>query len=127
MDFTPVLTYISLAGAAYSAFTSHFVSRREAQRDQDIALLKKQADLFWRMVEQHMTTVLHSPHTPDLDKLLERLQEGDKLTEEEADELSKRLLEIINNPDEQQGNRSGAIFLLAAIERRRNVNPNMGE
>lgn len=121
MDLISFLPLTSLALGTYAAVSQGFVSKANAQRDQDIALLKKQGDLFWKMVEQHMTTVLHSPHTPDLDVLLEKYQEGISLTKEDVTELSRLLLKLINDPGEGQGNRTAAVFLLAALDVRYKV------
>lgn len=133
LDLTTLLPVASFGVAAYAALAGRLMSRatalREqevtlanAQRDADVEVLKKQMELFWRMVEQHMTTVLHSPHTPGLDMLLEKYQGGIRLTPEEANDLSLQLLNIINNPDEIQGNRTGAVFLLAALDFRYQLN-----
>lgn len=98
----------------------HFVSREQARRDAEFEVLKKQVGLFWGLVEKHMTTVLHSPHTPHLDHLLEKYEHG--LTQEEAEELARMLLNIINNPKEPQGNRASAVFLLGAVDLRYELN-----
>lgn len=121
MDLTSFLPYASIGLGSYAALSQLFVSKANAKRDQDIALLQRQGDLFWKMVEQHMTTVLHSPHTPDLDLLLEKYQAGIKLSEDEAKELAYKLEQLINDPNEQQGNRAGAVFLLAALDFRYNL------
>lgn len=118
VELTSLLPYAALGLSTLSLVRGQLTTRESANRDQRIALLEKQTELFWGMVEKHMTTVLHSPHTPDLDRLLEKYQRGDVLIEEEARELADRLLDLINNTSEQQGNRTGAVFLLAALDLR---------
>lgn len=118
MDIIPLIPYASLVLAAYAAFTGHFMSKDEAKRESRLELLEKQTALFWKMVEQHMTTVLHSPHTPDLDVYLERYRQGENLGTSEVKDFSRRLLTMINDPKELQGNRTSAVFLLAALNLR---------
>lgn len=115
MDLSPLIPYAGFLVSTGALLRSHFVSRDAAQTDARLDVLEKQMGLFWKLVEQHMTTVLHSPHTPDLDKLLEKYQSGEALTEEEADDLAHRLVTLINDSSEVQGNRAGAVFLLAAL------------
>jgi hypothetical protein len=115
MELTQLLPYSGLLLSAYATWKSHFVSREQAKRDAEFEVMKKQLGLFWGLVEKHMTTVLHSPHTPDLDRLLEKYQEGDSLEMDEVEELAHRLIVLINDGAEQQGNRAGAVFLLAAL------------
>lgn len=113
----PLLSVASLALAAYSALTARFISKGEADQDRRLALIEKQMELWWGVVEKHMTTVLHSPHTPDRDKLLEKIQAGEELTLEELDIMADDLESIINDSREIQGNRAAAVFLLACVER----------
>ena len=115
-DVLTLLPYATFGLAAYAAVRGHYISREQARRDARLDVVEKQVALFWGMVEQHMTTVLHSPHTPVLDVLLEKYQAGVRFNPEEARALSQMLLEIINDPLEQQGNRTGAVFLLAALD-----------
>lgn len=121
MDIALALPYAGILLGAYGAFKGHFVSKEAARRDEDIAILKKQMDLIWGMVEQHMTTILHSPHTPDLDKLLEKFQAGEDLSPNEQEEFATLLLDTINDDKEAQGTRAGAFWILAALERRKLV------
>lgn len=118
MDITQLLPILALGLSGYSTIQAHYVSRGEADRDKRLGVLEKQMDLFWSIVEKHMTTVLHSPHTPDLDRLLEKYQSGDTLSEEEVNDLSHRLLTVINDQAEPRGTRAVAVFLLAAMSLR---------
>lgn len=113
------LPYLTFVLAIYLAYKGQFISKDNAARDGEIQLLKKQVALFWRMVEEHMTTVLHSPHTPDRDKLLEKMQSKERLSPEELNELAEDLEGVINDATEGKGNRATAVFLLAAVERYR--------
>lgn len=47
-------------------------------------------DIFWKDFERKMATYLHSPHTPETDKLLEKLADG-ILTDEERIKLCQAL------------------------------------
>lgn len=46
-----------------------------------VTALETKIDPFWRVIQDKLPAFLHSPHTPELDKLLERYQAGqaDKL------------------------------------------------
>lgn len=125
VDTAWLLSIASFGVGSYAALKGHVITRDNARRDQDIALLKKQTDLFWNMVEQHMTTVLHSPHTPELDALLEKYQAGLPLTQEEKCQLSANLTALINDSDEPQGNRAGAVLLLAALKVDMEIRPHV--
>jgi|SRR5688572_12007362 len=115
-QLTYLLPYAAFGLSLFSTLQSRFMSRENAKRDERLGVIEKQVTLFWRMVEQHMTTVLHSPHTPEMDVLLERYQaEGIELSPEEAKELSERLLNLINDPTESKGSRSSAVLLLTAL------------
>lgn len=117
MDIYSVLPIVSFVFAAYATFNSLFTSRDKARLEAEVAVMRKQLDLIWGMVEKHMTTILHSPHTPARDRLLEKIQAKEDLTDAELDVLSEDLEGIINDNSEIQGNRAVAVFLLACVER----------
>lgn len=58
---------------------------------------------FLRLLERALIPVAHSPHTPELDRLLERRDEGEDLSAEEWKELIKRLDEQAQFYDDVPG------------------------
>lgn len=63
------------------------VEESAASQRGDVEVLKKQMGLFWSVLEKQMSTLLHSPHRPDLDKLLDKNISRQRLTRQEAEDL----------------------------------------
>lgn len=61
-----------------------------------------QADLL-RFLEKALIPVAHSPHTPELDKLLEKRDRGEPLSAAEWEEVIWRLGEEAKNPETPPG------------------------
>jgi hypothetical protein len=59
----------------------------------DTAALKRDMAVFWKIMEPHLGNIIHSPHTPDEDELIERFfyKSGSALSKEEAIRLARYL------------------------------------
>lgn len=113
MDAAKFIPYLAIVIAAYSFVVTHFKTKGAAVLESDVNLLKKQMELFWSIVEKKMGNELHSPHTPDLDKLLDKTKHGERLTQEEAVELCMLLQKLMDSDDLSTGEKSSAIMLMA--------------
>ena len=79
----------------------------------EIALLKKQGDLFWGLVEQQMAKALIRPTHIELDKLLEKLVKGEELPEAQELQLQQMLHSAVIDKKESAGVRGVAAIILA--------------
>lgn len=68
---------------------------------------------------KRMMSILHSPHTPELDRLIDRFTE-DTLSESEVDRLLKMLSEIEHDQNEAKGTRAIALLEQIAVSRKYN-------
>jgi hypothetical protein len=82
------LSFIALILAGYGIIRSQFIIEKENERrftrleenqisKMDFAAMQKQVELFWSIVQKSMADLLHSPHTPEMDILLDRLKDGE--------------------------------------------------
>ena len=60
--------------------------------------LETQMAPFWNIIEKELPKLIHSPHTPEIDILLEKMIEG-VLTRDEAIDLKFKLKEEMEIPD----------------------------
>ena len=60
--------------------------------------LETQMQPFWNLIERELPKIIHSPHTPEIDILLEKMIEG-VLTRDEAIDLKFKLKEEMEIPD----------------------------
>lgn len=79
----------------------------------EVAVLQKQMSLFWSVVEKQMSVLLHSPHRPRLDKLLDKNTSGEGLTENEAQQLVSLLQKLIDSQELSRDEISWATMLMA--------------
>lgn len=82
----------------------------------DVARLQTQTELFWNAMGSKAASILHSPHTPELDILLERWNDH-TLTLADAGKLIS-MLKSIEDSNESHGTKLAAVMLLLAIRRR---------
>lgn len=75
------------------------------------------SDLFWKIVEKEIPRLLHSPHTPKLDLLLEKM-ENNKLDLCEAKELVQHLKEERDEMNPDFGKKLAIILLLARLDQK---------
>jgi len=86
------------------------IESRLVRLDERIARLVEEVDFtktshqeFLRLLERALIPVAHSPHTPELDRLLEMRDRGEELTAEEWRELLNRLEEQSQFYDDTPG------------------------
>lgn len=79
----------------------------------EVAVLQKQVGLFWGVVEKQMSQLLHSPHRPRLDQLLDKNTSGVGLTEHEAKQLINLLQKLIDSKELSSNEISWATMLMA--------------
>lgn len=85
-DLVPIL--ISIFSLVIGFIIQHFaVINKLSERIKD---LEVKIGLFWKIVEQEIPKILHSPHTPEIDVLLEKVM-GGNITSDEAYELKCKL------------------------------------
>lgn len=89
-------TAISIASLSISAI-SLFIVYVKGIREQENRLTKLETkmELIWNYVDDNMGKILHSPHTPEIDALLEKMPPFTKkpmLTVFEAEELKCLLI-----------------------------------
>lgn len=122
---------ISLVALTLSAIGLWYTVRRNNDADSrkiwdaigasntDIALLKKQGDLFWGLIEQQMAKALIRPTHIELDRLLERLVRGEELAPDQEHRLVEMLREVVNDKEEIAGVRAmGATILAIRLAKR---------
>lgn len=68
---------------------------------------------FWSIVEKELPGILRSPHTPEIDTLLDKMPEG-RLSIEEAKDLRIRLKEEMADSD--TGKKIAIILLLVRLD-----------
>lgn len=78
----------------------------------DMALVKKQGDLFWGLIEQQMAKALIRPTHVEMDRLLERLVRGEELTPSQEQRLVEMLQEVVSDKKEVPGVRAMGATLL---------------
>lgn len=111
------LPYILSAGALILALVNALYSRRrDAQTDLEkrlkevtddlkdtskrLIILEAQSAIFFKGLSVSTAQALHSPHTPELDKLLEAFQHDTIKDEKEIKRLKQLLNELLNNENE---------------------------
>ena len=67
--------------------------------DKDVGVLKTQVEIFWKGVAYSSSQVLHSPHTPELDALIEKYQQ-DRISPEELIDFKVKLRAILADATE---------------------------
>ena len=86
----------------------------EKQILERVVKLETKMELFWTTVEECVPKMLHSPHAPMMDELLEKVEKRKPLTLDEAIEL-KQMLETEFNGDPKQPHAMGYVLLIARL------------
>ena len=73
---------------------------------------------LYALLEKMMANVLHSPHRPELDRLLEKIDRGDGLTNAEYLFLTDWLHQIATDPAVSKGEQTAASILLVLVHKR---------
>lgn len=108
-----VLTVIGGAMGIIGFFQKRYTPVEIAAIRGEVEILKKQMALFWAVIEKNMSTLLHSPHRPILDRLLEKNQMGVRLTDDEAQQLVDLLQKLIDSQELSRDELGFANMLLA--------------
>lgn len=80
----------------------------------ELQVLKKQVEVFWRGVSFSSAQALHSPHTPELDMLLEKFQRDEIQSEKDLEKLKMMLREVAET-DTSPMRRKYALDILTLI------------
>jgi hypothetical protein len=83
---------------------------------EDIKRLQTQIEPFWKMVETEVPRILHSPHTPETDKLLEQLENGCLLSLEDIRVLKNSIRLALQGGEYSPGKRFPAALLVKRLE-----------
>jgi hypothetical protein len=75
--------------------------------------LETQMQPFWSIIEKELPKIIHSPHTPEIDILLDKMVEG-KLTIEDAKDLRCRLKMEMEIPD--IGKKLAIVLIIARLD-----------
>lgn len=70
---------------------------------------------FWNLIGDKMSKILHSPHTPVLDRLLEKY-DARTITVDETRRLAEMLIDIEQDRDESKADRLAACLFLMSME-----------
>ena len=90
---SPIMTiFILVIGGLVSYFTIIGDMKNRLTK------LETQMQPFWNLIERELPKIIHSPHTPEIDILLEKMIEG-VLTRDEAIDLKFKLKEEMEIPD----------------------------
>lgn len=85
-----------------------------AEISADLQVLKKQVEVFWKGVSFNTAQALHSPHTKELDLLLEKFQRDEIQSEKDLFKLKEMLKDVADN-DPEPMRRKFALDILTLI------------
>lgn len=94
-------------------FKKQFTSTEIADITRRITIIETQVSLYWGAVSKQMSTMLHSPHRPTLDVLLDKNVRDERLTQDEAESLVDLLQRLIDSKELTGSEESGARMLIA--------------
>lgn len=80
----------------------------------ELQVLKKQVEVFWKGVSFSSAQALHSPHTKELDELLEKFQRDEIQSEKDLEKLKSMLQDVAQN-DPSQLRKKFALDILTLI------------
>jgi hypothetical protein len=85
MEYLPVISLVvTISGLIISFLIQYFTqymklkedfSRLETAIQGRLATLEVKTEVFWKSLEKSLPNILHSPHTPEMDKLLEKMRD----------------------------------------------------
>src|SRR5580700_3701477 len=90
--------------------TRKSISRLQEQ----VATLETKMAPFWELMGSKLSKILHSPHTPALDRLLEKF-DAKNITEPELCELVTMLRQIQDDRENPMGTRTTAAMLETCV------------
>ena len=89
--------------------------RHEKVCDQKVAVLEAKVDALWNGVMKKVADALISPHTPELDKLLQKFRDDEPITESERLRLVDLLMQTIQEEKTKKDKGDRGRAALAAI------------
>jgi hypothetical protein len=105
---SPIITlFILIIGGLVSYFTIIGDIKNRLTR------LETQMQPFWSIIEKELPRLIHSPHTPEIDALLDKMAEG-KLTIDDAKDLRCRLKAEMEIPD--IGKKLAIVLIIARLD-----------
>jgi hypothetical protein len=105
-----LLQWFAVTGSVATA-VGGYIKLRER-----LIVLETQVGIFIKSVSVNLSNVLHSPHTPLLDRLLEKIADNHELTKDEVIEMIGYLKRIINDPKESTDRKSSASLLMSVTK-----------
>jgi hypothetical protein len=99
LDYLPILgIVVSVMSLFYMVIRNKFKDVIEVRSEMDnikerLTCLEIKVTPFWNWIDKNLPNILHSPHTPEFDELLEKYR--DDKENMSIDQL-KRLMEILN-------------------------------
>lgn len=118
MNITPshIMVALALLGGLLGVigyFQRSYTSTDLAAIKDRLVKLETKVDLYWGAVERQMSQMLHSPHRPRLDKLLDKNARNERLSDEEAEQLIDLLGKLIESKELSGNEEAGARMLIA--------------
>lgn len=90
------------------------IDKQEREVTERLVKLETKMEVFWGAIEENVPKMLHSPHTPLIDGLLDKVRDR-TITRDEAVTL-KELLEKDFNSNPQQEHALGYVLLIARLK-----------
>jgi len=108
-DFIDIIVPILVIIIGYLVIYFGMISKIKER----LTALETKIEPFWEMVQKELPKILHSPHTPELDVLLEKMANGN-INKIEAEDLKIRLRSEIGDVD--AGKKLATVLLLTRLE-----------
>lgn len=96
-----------------SYFKKQFTPIEIADILKRVTVIETKLDLYWGAVEKQMSQMLHSPHRPTLDVLLDKNARGDRLSHDEAVSLVELVQKLIDSKELSGNEEAGARMLIS--------------
>lgn len=96
-----------------SYFKKQYTPKEIADILKRITVIETKLDLYWGAVEKQMSQMLHSPHRPTLDVLLDKNARDERLTHDEAMTLVELTQKLIDTKELSGNEEAGARMLIA--------------
>jgi hypothetical protein len=119
INIAAILGIMGLALALYNALYDRF--KVQIDNEKRFSKLETKIELFWTTIEKNATEFIHSPHTPDLDKLLEKAHDK-SLTPEEVTHLKDDLKCLIKENGIPRAKEFASKLLIARLDALENDN-----
>lgn len=96
-----------------SYFKKQYTPKEFADTQRRLTVIETKLELYWGAVEKQMSQMLHSPHRPSLDVLLDKNAREERLTHDEAVSLVELIQKLIDSKELTGNEESGARMLIA--------------